>query len=118
MTRTLLVLLLFLYGCSSPTYHVEKGQLFHDASMRTFYILEPSRFHGSMTLVIGLHGYTGSAKTFIRDGEANFNNFLEKREDVRYTLLEKASFFLRSRDELANLIFFFIKFLKCLLLTK
>ena len=82
MTRTLLVLLLFLYGCSSPTYHVEKGQLFHDASMRTFYIFEPSRLHGNMTLVIGLHGYTGSAKTFIRDGEANFNDFLEKKNFI------------------------------------
>ena len=82
MTRMLLVLLLFMYGCSSPTYHVEKGQLFHDASMRTFYIFEPSRIHGNMTLVIGLHGYTGSAKTFIRDGEANFNIFLEKKNFI------------------------------------
>ena len=30
-----------------------------------------------MTLVVGLHGYTGSAKTFIRKGDANFNDFLE-----------------------------------------
>ena len=30
-----------------------------------------------MTLVVGLHGYTGNAKTFIRKGDADFNNFLE-----------------------------------------
>ena len=30
-----------------------------------------------MTLVVGLHGYTGNAKSFIRKGDANFNNFLE-----------------------------------------
>jgi poly(3-hydroxybutyrate) depolymerase len=30
-----------------------------------------------MTLIVGLHGYTGNAKSFIRKGDANFNNFLE-----------------------------------------
>ena len=82
MIRALLAFLLFLYGCSSPVYDIEKHQMFHDASMRTFYVFEPSKIEKNMTLVIGLHGYTGSAKTFIRDGDANFNQFLDKKNFI------------------------------------
>jgi poly(3-hydroxybutyrate) depolymerase len=45
--------------------------------MRKFYTYVPSNIDKQMTLVVGLHGYTGNAKTFIRKGDADFNNFLE-----------------------------------------
>ena len=51
--------------------------MLHDESLRTFYTYVPSDLGKDMTLVVGLHGYTGSAKTFIRKGDANFNDFLE-----------------------------------------
>ena len=82
MIRTMPALLLLFYGCSSPIYHMEKYQIIHDASVRTFHIFEPSKMDKNMTLVIGLHGYTGSAKTFVREGKANFNEFLEKQNFI------------------------------------
>ena len=51
--------------------------IIHDESIRTFYTYVPSDVAKDMTLVVGLHGYTGNAKSFIRKGDANFNNFLE-----------------------------------------
>tara|TARA_A100001015_G_scaffold264230_1_gene311702 strand:+ start:5385 stop:6248 length:864 start_codon:yes stop_codon:yes gene_type:complete len=56
---------------------MQEHNILHDESIRTFYTYVPSTLNKEITLVVGLHGYTGNAKTFIRDGDANFNNFLE-----------------------------------------
>ena len=56
---------------------MQETTIIHDESIRTFYTYVPSDIAKNMTLVVGLHGYTGNAKSFIRKGEANFNNFLE-----------------------------------------
>ena len=54
-----------------------ENSILHDETLRTFYTYVPSNIDKEMTLVVGLHGYTGNAKTFIRKGDADFNNFLE-----------------------------------------
>ena len=56
---------------------MQEHSILHDDTMRTFYTYVPSNIDKEMTLVVGLHGYTGNAKTFIRKGDADFNNFLE-----------------------------------------
>ena len=56
---------------------MQETTIIHDESIRTFYTYVPSEVTKGTTLVVGLHGYTGNAKSFIRNGEANFNNFLE-----------------------------------------
>ena len=56
--------------------------MLHDDSLRTFYTYLPSNIEKDMTLVIGIHGYTGNAKTFIRYGDADFNYFLEKNNFI------------------------------------
>ena len=77
MNRTILLSTFFLFSCSSNDSSIEKHSILHDDVMRTFYTYVPPDIGKEMTLVVGLHGYTGNAKTFIRKGDADFNNFLE-----------------------------------------
>ena len=77
MNRAILLSTLFLFSCSSNYNSIQEHNILHDEAMRTFYTYVPSNIDKEMTLVVGLHGYTGNAKTFIRKGDADFNNFLE-----------------------------------------
>ena len=77
MNRSLFLLTIFLFSCSPNDNSIQEHSILHDDSIRTFYTYVPSNIDKEMTLVVGLHGYTGSANTFIRKGDANFNNFLE-----------------------------------------
>ncbi len=77
MYKLTLLSIFFLFSCSSKNGSLQEHTILHDESMRTFYTFVPSTIHKEMTLVVGLHGYTGNAKTFIRQGDADFNNFLE-----------------------------------------
>ena len=77
MNRSILLSTLFLFSCSLNDNSMQEHSILHDDTMRTFYTYVPSNIDKEMTLVIGLHGYTGNAKTFIRKGDADFNNFLE-----------------------------------------
>ena len=77
MNRSILLSAFFLFSCSPDNNSMQDHNILHDGVMRTFYTYVPSNIDKEMTLVIGLHGYTGNAKTFIRKGDADFNNFLE-----------------------------------------
>ena len=77
MNRSILLSTFFLFSCSPNDNSIQEHSILHDDTMRTFYTYVPSNLDKEMTLVIGLHGYTGNAKTFIRKGDADFNNFLE-----------------------------------------
>ena len=77
MNRAILLSTLFLFSCSSNYNSIQEHNILHDDVMRTFYTYVPSNIDKEMTLVVGLHGYTGNAETFIRKGDADFNNFLE-----------------------------------------
>ena len=77
MKKILLIPIFFLFSCSPTIFELSEQNMLHDESLRTFYTYVPSDLGKDMTLVVGLHGYTGSAKTFIRKGDANFNDFLE-----------------------------------------
>ena len=77
MNRSILLSTLFLFSCSLNDNSMQEHSILHDDTMRTFYTYVPSNIDKEMTLVVGLHGYTGNAKTFIRNGDADFNNFLE-----------------------------------------
>jgi poly(3-hydroxybutyrate) depolymerase len=77
MNRSILLSTFFLFSCSLNDNSIQEHSILHDDAMRTFYTYVPSNVDKEMTLVIGLHGYTGNAKTFIRKGDADFNNFLE-----------------------------------------
>ncbi len=77
MNRSLLLSAFFLFSCSPDNNSMQDHNILHDGVMRTFYTYVPSNIDKEMTLVVGLHGYTGNAKTFIRKGDADFNNFLE-----------------------------------------
>ena len=77
MNRSILLSTFFLFSCSLNDNSIQEHSILHDDAMRTFYTYVPSNLDKEMTLVIGLHGYTGNAKTFIRKGDADFNNFLE-----------------------------------------
>ena len=78
MNRSVLLSTLFLFSCSIKNdSSFQEHSILHDDAMRTFYTYVPSNMDKEMTLVVGLHGYTGNAKTFIRKGDADFNNFLE-----------------------------------------
>ena len=77
MNKSILLTIFFIFSCSSNNNTMQETTIIHDESIRTFYTYVPSEVTKGMTLVVGLHGYTGNAKSFIRKGEANFNNFLE-----------------------------------------
>ena len=77
MNRSILLSTIFLFSCSLNDNSIQEHSILHDDSMRTFYTYVPSNIDKEMTLVVGLHGYTGNANTFIRKGDADFNNFLE-----------------------------------------
>ena len=77
MNRSILLSTFFLFGCSPNDNSIQEHSILHDDVMRTFYTYVPPNIGKEMTLVVGLHGYTGNAETFIRKGDADFNNFLE-----------------------------------------
>ena len=77
MNRSILLSAFFLFSCSPDNNSMQDHNILHDGVMRTFYTYVPSNIGKEMTLVVGLHGYTGNAETFIRKGDADFNNFLE-----------------------------------------
>ena len=77
MNKSILFTIFFIFSCSSNNNTMQETTIIHDESIRTFYTYVPSDIAKGMTLVVGLHGYTGNAKSFMRKGEANFNNFLE-----------------------------------------
>ena len=77
MNRSILLSTFFLFSCSPNDNSIQEHSILHDDVMRTFYTYVPPNIGKEMTLVVGLHGYTGNAKTFIRKGDADFNNFLE-----------------------------------------
>ena len=77
MNKSILLSTIFLFSCSPNDNSMQEHSILHDGSMRTFYTYVPSNIGKEMTLVVGLHGYTGNAETFIRKGDADFNNFLE-----------------------------------------
>ena len=77
MNKSILLSAFFLFSCSPDNNSMQDHNILHDGVMRTFYTYVPSNIDKEMTLVVGLHGYTGNAKTFIRNGDADFNNFLE-----------------------------------------
>ena len=77
MNRSILLSTFFLFSCSPNDNSIQEHNILHDDAMRTFYTYVPSNIGKEMTLVVGLHGYTGNAETFIRKGDADFNNFLE-----------------------------------------
>jgi len=72
----------FIFSCSSINSDMQVNNIIHDKSMRTFYTYIPQNITKEMTLVVGLHGYTGDAKSFIRKGDADFNNFLEENNFI------------------------------------
>ena len=82
MNRSILLSTFFLFSCSPNDNSIQEHNILHDDEMRTFYTYVPSNIDKEMTLVVGLHGYTGNAKTFIRKGDADFNNFLEMNNFV------------------------------------
>ena len=77
MNRSILLSTFFLFSCSPNDNSIQEHTILHDDVMRTFYTYVPPNIGKEMTLVVGLHGYTGNAETFIRKGDADFNNFLE-----------------------------------------
>ncbi len=77
MNKLILLTVFFVFSCSSNNNAMQEITIIHDESIRTFYTYVPSDIAKDVTLVVGLHGYTGNAKSFIRKGDANFNNFLE-----------------------------------------
>ena len=77
MNRSILLSTFFLFSCSPNDNSIQEHSILHDEVMRTFYTYVPPNIGKEMTLVVGLHGYTGNAETFIRKGDADFNNFLE-----------------------------------------
>ena len=77
MNRSILLSTFFLFSCSPNDNSIQEHSILHDDVMRAFYTYVPPNVGKEMTLVVGLHGYTGNAKTFIRKGDADFNNFLE-----------------------------------------
>ena len=77
MNKSIILSTFFLFSCSSNNSFLQDHSILHEDSMRTFYTYVPSNIGKEMTLVVGLHGYTGNAETFIRKSDADFNNFLE-----------------------------------------
>ena len=77
MTRILALPLFLLLSCSPEKNILMEGSILHEDTVRTFFTYVPSKLKEDMTLVIGLHGYTGNTQSFIRNGDADFNNFLE-----------------------------------------
>jgi len=96
VNKSILLSIFFLFGCSPTIFEWSEQKMLHDNSLRTFYTYLPSSIEKDMTLVIGIHGYTGNAKTFIRYGDADFNYFLEKNNFIG-TFPEGKSFKLYGR---------------------
>ena len=64
MIRLIIALIIFS-SCSNNIDKLEETKIMHNSSIRTFYTYEPLNLEKNMTLVVGLHGYTGNANTFI-----------------------------------------------------
>ena len=76
MIRLIILNIFLLSGCSSSVDILERYEMIYDGDVRTYHVFEPKELKKNMTLVVGLHGYTGTPDTFIRKGDANFNKFL------------------------------------------
>ncbi len=79
---TILLSALMLLGCTKDNHSLKENSIIHDNAVRTFYTFIPTNLVEEMTLVIGLHGYTGNARSFIRRGDADFNKFLEENNFI------------------------------------
>ena len=64
MIRLIIALIIFS-SCSNNIDKLEETKIMHNSSIRTFYTYEPLNLEKNMTLIVGLHGYTGTANTFI-----------------------------------------------------
>ena len=97
MNKILFLSIFFLISCSPTIFELEERNILHDESLRTFYTYVPSDVKKDMTLVVGLHGYTGNVSTFIRYGDADFNYFLEENNFIG-TYPEGKSFRINGRN--------------------
>ena len=77
MIRLIILNIFLISGCSSSIDILERYEMIYDGDVRTYHVFEPKELKKNMTLVVGLHGYTGTPNTFIRKGDANFNKFLD-----------------------------------------
>ena len=107
MKKILSLSIFFLFGCSPTIFELSEQNILHDESLRTFYTYVPSDLGKDMTLVVGLHGYTGNARTFIRYGDADFNYFKKRFKNVKLKKFEEMRHEIQNescKDELLSLM--------------
>jgi len=72
-------ILLFIYLIFLPFVNgMEKISIVHNGEERTFLLYVPSVIKDSYNLVIGLHGFTGSASGFEKETTGGFNLYAEE----------------------------------------
>ena len=65
MIRLIILNIFLISGCSSSVDILERYEMIYDGDVRTYHVFEPKELKKNMTLVVGLHGYTGTPDTFI-----------------------------------------------------
>ena len=93
MKKVLLVIIFLLAGCSKAYEEMNSFTIYHDGSLREYFIYVPENLNEDIDLVIGLHGYTGTPESFIRTGEADFNKFLSSKKMIGVYPVGKSFFF-------------------------
>ena len=93
MKKILLVIIFLIAGCSKVYDEMHSHTIYHDGSFREYYIHVPENLNENIDLVVGLHGYTGTPESFIRTGDADFNNFLSSKKMIGVYPVGKSFYF-------------------------
>ena len=93
MKKILLVIIFLIAGCSKVYDEMHSHTIYHDGSLREYYIHVPENLNENIDLVVGLHGYTGTPESFIRTGDADFNNFLSSKKMIGVYPVGKSFYF-------------------------
>jgi len=93
MKKALLLIIFLITGCSKPYDEMNSYTIYHDGSLREYFIHVPENLNENIDLIVGLHGYTGTPESFIRTGDADFNNFLSSKKMIGVYPVGKSFYF-------------------------
>jgi len=93
MKKALLLVIFLIAGCSKVYDEMNLYTIYHDGSLREYFIHVPENLNENIDLVVGLHGYTGTPESFIRTGDADFNNFLSSKKMIGVYPVGKSFYF-------------------------
>jgi len=74
------IILFIFFSCITFIVHtMEKVEILHEDEKRTYLLFIPETHHNSYNLIVGLHGYSGSASGFQMETTGGFNQYAEEK---------------------------------------